>query len=252
LASPILSSPPSGPAEPSGVGIATPVLIRAYALVPPIGFVLYAATVKWQPWGNRLLLFLLVLAIPLAGIWLGRPAQPQSPEQGQIRSHRRRRNATGSAGVTWTGAVTATVLGVSCLAGVLAVGYGYPRRLVGAGSVFTTTSDESRFLRRPEWLADYRFGTDRVAASGAHRVGLVEGFNDWEYPWWVFLPGRDIVTLRSVLPLHPAPPPSSVEAIVCTITPDGTSTDALCRSLVPRGWSYVRHGIVAVALPPGR
>jgi hypothetical protein len=251
-ADPARAEPDPADPDPTGPPVAGPVLIRAYALVPSIGFVLYAATVKWQPWGNRLLLFLLVLAIPLAGIWLGRVTGPRAPAQvGPVRSHRRP-GRTRRSGVTWPRAVTATVLAVSCLAGVLAVGYGYPRRLVGHGSVFTTTGDESRFVRRPQWLADYRFGADRVAASGAHRVGVVEGFDDWEYPWWVFLPGRDIVTLRSVLPLHPAPAPSSVDAIVCTITPDGTSTDALCRSLVPAGWSYVRHGIVGVALPPGK
>src|SRR5207253_1002642 len=92
---------------------------------------------------------------------------------------------------------TAAVL-VSCAAGWLAVGYGWPRRLVGHHSVFAVGDMQARFQRRPEWLADYEWVAGAVRASGARRVGLVQGYDTWEYPWWLLLRGDDIVSLRSL------------------------------------------------------
>src|SRR5262249_61889680 len=43
---------------------------RGYASVILVGLVLHTVTVKWQPWGNRLFLYLVVLAAPLAGLML--------------------------------------------------------------------------------------------------------------------------------------------------------------------------------------
>src|SRR5262249_59612025 len=43
---------------------------RGYASVILVGLVLHTVTVKWQPWGNRLFLYLVVLAAPLAGLAL--------------------------------------------------------------------------------------------------------------------------------------------------------------------------------------
>ncbi|HKS98112.1 MAG TPA: glycosyltransferase family 39 protein, partial [Rugosimonospora sp.] len=47
-----------------------PATVRWYAALFWVSLLGYVATVKWQPWGNRLILFLLVLGAPLAGLWL--------------------------------------------------------------------------------------------------------------------------------------------------------------------------------------
>ncbi|MFC3503365.1 hypothetical protein ACFOOK_20660 [Micromonospora krabiensis] len=222
--------------------------LRAYAVVVVAAVLLHTVMIKWQPWGNRLLLYALVLAVPLAGLWLDalfrrhatRPAGAKTAETGS--APRGRRSIATLAAVT--------VLAGSALAGVLALSYGFPRRLVGAGSVFTTSEWDTRFLRRPQWADEFRWAAEAVRDSGARRIGLVEQNDNWEYPWWLLLrdaDGRspDLVALQSVLPDRPPADPSSVDAIVCT------GSRPACVKLVPAGWRVEYRGYVGYALPPG-
>ncbi|MET7948246.1 glycosyltransferase family 39 protein [Micromonospora sp. NPDC005324] len=208
--------------------------LRAYAVVVLTAVLLHTAMIKWQPWGNRLLLYAVVLAVPLAGLWLDALL---------------RNRAGGRRTVATVAAVT--VLATSALAGVLALSYGFPRRLVGAGSVFTTSDWETRFLRRPQWADEFRWAATAVQDSGARRIGLVQQNDNWEYPWWLLLRqpdggSPDLVALQSVLPERPPADTSSVDAIVCT------GTRAACAKLVPAGWRLEFRGYVGYALPPGR
>ncbi len=196
---------------------------RRYAGVFWLGLLLYVATVKWQPWGNRLILFLLVLGAPLAGLWL----------DSVLRRPGHRLPA-------WLATLALVAGGVG---GWLAVGYGWPRRLVGPGAVFTESRLDARFQRRPEWRADYAWAAAAVRASGAHRVGIVEGFDDWEYPWWVLLPGDDLVGLQSLAPGVPPTKPSTVDAIVCV------SSERLCSVYAPPGWTVRMRDGIGYALP---
>ncbi|WP_158610025.1 hypothetical protein [Micromonospora musae] len=213
--------------------------LRAYAAVLVTTVLLHTAMIKWQPWGNRLLLYALVMAAPLAGVWLDAV-------------FRRRAAAAGARPRRSIAVLTAVaVLATSALAGVLAVSYGFPRRLVGTGSVFTTAEWDTRFLRRPEWTDEFRWAAEAVRASGARRIGLVEQNDNWEYPWWLLLRDADgrppeLVALQSVLPERPPAEPSSVDAIVCT------GPEAACTRLVPAGWRVEYRDYVGYALPPGR
>lgn len=218
--------------------------LRAYAALVVLVVVLHTAMIKWQPWGNRLLLYVLTLAVPLAGLWLDalfrrRASMPTLAVP-----------ATPVAGRRSIAALAATVvLATSALAGVLAVSYGFPRRLVGAGSVFTASEWETRFLRRPQWADEFRWAAAAVRDSGARRIGLVEQNDNWEYPWWLLLRDADgrppeLLALRSVLPDRPPAEPSSVDAIVCT----GPRT--ACVRLVPPGWRVEYRTYVGYALPP--
>lgn len=213
--------------------------LRAYAAVVAATVALHVAMIKWQPWGNRLLLYALVMAVPLAGVWLDA-------------MFRRRIASAGAPGRRSVAALAAvTVLATSALAGVLAVSYGFPRRLVGSGSVFTTAEWDTRFLRRPQWTDEFRWAAEAVRDSGARRIGLVEQNDNWEYPWWLLLRdagGRppELVALQSVLPDRPPAEPSSVDAIVCT------GPRAACVRLVPPSWQVEYRAYVGYALPPGR
>ncbi len=218
--------------------------LRGYAVVVGAALLLHATTIKWQPWGNRLLLYCLVLAIPLAGLWVDAVLR------------RRTDPARRSFAASIAASVVVAVLAGSALAGVLAISYGFPRRLVGAGSLLTTPEWETRFLRRPQWADEYRWAADAVQAAGARRIGLVEQNDDWEYPWWLLFrpepsdagrPGgrRELVALRSVLPSRPPADPGTVDAIVCT------GDRRLCTDLVPPGWRVEFRGYVGFALPPG-
>jgi 4-amino-4-deoxy-L-arabinose transferase-like glycosyltransferase len=201
--------------------------LRGYAGAVALAVLLYVATVKWQPWGNRLLLFALVLACPLIGVWLEAALC--------------RRRTAGRARKTALAVVT--VLSVAALAATLSIGYGYPRRLVGTDSLFTLDRWQERFVRRPQWAAEFQWAAAGVRAADARRVGLVQQNDNWEYPWWLLLRGRQIVALQSVLPHHPPADPRSVDAIICT------GDERACRQRVPAGWRLEFHGYVGYALP---
>ncbi|MEU8214897.1 hypothetical protein AB0C47_03895 [Micromonospora taraxaci] len=210
--------------------------LRAYAVVVLAAVLLHTSMIKWQPWGNRLILYAVVLAVPLAGLWV------------DALLRRRRANSARRSVAT---AVAVTVLATSALAGVLALSYGFPRRLVGSGSVFTTSDWDTRFLRRPQWADEFRWAAAAVRDSDARRIGLVQQNDNWEYPWWLLLrqpdgSSPDLVALQSVLPERPPADPSSVDAIVCT------GSRPACTKLVPAGWRLEFRGYVGYALPPAR
>ncbi|MBY8873714.1 hypothetical protein K7640_17920 [Micromonospora sp. PLK6-60] len=209
--------------------------LRAYAVVVVTVVLLHASMIKWQTWGNRLLLYALVVAVPLAGLWLDALFQ--------------RRAAAGRRSVA--AGVAVAVLAGSALAGALTLAYGYPRRLLGAESLLTSSDWETRFVRRPQWAADFRWAAAGVRDSGARRIGLSQQYDNWEYPWWLLLRDADgrppeLVALQSVLPDRPPADPSSVDAIVCS----GSRPE--CAKVVPAGWSLRWRGYTGYALPPGR
>ncbi|MET7420475.1 hypothetical protein [Dactylosporangium sp. NPDC005555] len=194
---------------------------RLYAAVFWLAILAYVVTVKWQPWGNRLFVFLIVLGAPLAGLWIA--------------------GLNGRRFATWA---TTGALAVGVAAGGFAVAYGWPRRLVGHGSVFTTSQMDQRFIREPQWRGDYEWAAAAVRASGARRVGLVQGYNTWEYPWWILLRGTKIVSMQSLQPGLPPATINDVDAVVCVKPPHQ------CEFYVPPTWQVHRQRDVAYAVAP--
>nr|QLK01751.1 hypothetical protein HZU44_28515 [Micromonospora carbonacea] len=255
-------------ARPARVSPAAAGALRGYAVVVVTAVALHTTMIKWQPWGNRLLLYALVLAAPLAGLWLdslfrrrlapegrdGSPAPGPSGRDGSPAGTPSGRNGSSPAAPgrrSVAVGLAVTMLATSALAGVLALSYGFPRRLVGAGSVFTTSEWDTRFLRRPQWADEFRVAADAVRAADARRIGLVQQNDNWEYPWWLLLRDADgrppeLVALQSVLPDRPPADPASTDAIVCT------GSRKACADLVPAGWTLVWRGYVGYALPPPR
>ncbi|WP_241379263.1 hypothetical protein [Glycomyces sp. L485] len=205
-----------------------PGLRRAYASALAVAALLVCATVAWQPWINRLLLFLVVLGAPVAGVLAAGLARALI---------QRRRKA-----LAW--ALLGTFAATAALAGLLTVAYGYPRRLTGEWSVFTLNDNEERFVRRLEWLPQYEEAAAAVADSGAGTVGLVQSNDSWEYPWWILLPdGTELVALQSIVPGREPAAVEDVEAIVCAEDLDE------CANLVPAGWDFHDLGTVGYAVP---
>ena len=229
--------------RPGRISPASAGALRAYGLVVVVAVLLHTTMIKWQPWGNRLLLYAVAVAVPLAGLWLDAVLRRSASAKLTGTPGR----ATGGRRSVATTLVVA-VLATCALAGVLAVSYGFPRRLVGSGSVFTTAEWDLRFLRRPQWAQEYRWAADAVRAAEARRIGLSQRNDDWEYPWWLLLrdeSGRppELVALQSVLDDRPAADPTSVDAIVCV------GSRALCADLVPDGWQFEFRSHVGYALP---
>jgi hypothetical protein len=211
-----------------------PALRRWYAAALAVAFVGFVCTVSWQPWVNRLVMFLVVLGAPAAGLLAAGLVKGIAAT---VADRRRRRAAC---------ALVTAVAVVASLAGLLTVAYGYPRRLAGAWSVFSLSDVEERFVRRSEWLPQYEQAAAAVAAADPGTVGIVQGNDSWEYPWWILLPdGTELVALRSVVPGHEPPDPAGVDAIVCAEDLEE------CEALVPDGWEFHDLGTVAYALPPG-
>ncbi|MEV4133942.1 hypothetical protein AB0J72_17455 [Dactylosporangium sp. NPDC049742] len=189
---------------------------RLYAAVFWLALLAYVVTVKWQPWGNRLIVFLLVLGAPLAGLWIAsltsRAELSGRSELAGRAGLAARAGLSGRRLATWatTGALAAGVAAAG-----FAVAYGWPRRLVGDGSIFTTSQMDQRFIREPQWQRDYEWAAAAVRASGARRVGLAQGYNSWEYPWWILLPGVELVSVQSLQPNLPAAPNTTIDAMLC-------------------------------------
>jgi hypothetical protein len=198
-----------------------PPLVRAYAVTALGAFILTAAVIKWQDWGNRLILPAFAVGAPLTGYWADR-----------LRSHR----ATAAAVIVAMLAAFAT--------GGIAVAYGQPRRLVGQGSVFTLSDWQERFVRLPDQAVPYQQAIDAVRASGVRRVGLVMDGDLWEYQFQISLPDVELVAVESVIPTAPPAPVSSVQALICA------ATVQRCTDVVPPTWRVQRYSaVVAVAFP---
>ncbi|MFF5230598.1 hypothetical protein [Dactylosporangium sp. NPDC000521] len=198
-----------------------PPLLRGYAVMVLGAFVMTAAVVKWQDWGNRLILPAFALGAPLTGYWADR-----------LRTHRA------------TAAALVVVMAAAFASGGISVAYGQPRRLVGQGSVFTLTDWQERFVRMPAQAVPYQRAIDAIKASGARRVGVVMDGDLWEYPLQISLPDVELVAVQSVIPSAPPAPVSSVQAIVCV------SGAEICASVVPPAWKTQRFSeLVAVAFP---
>ncbi|WP_432833962.1 hypothetical protein [Dactylosporangium sp. CA-092794] len=236
---------------------------RGYALLILGALLLTAAIVKWQDWGNRLILPAFAVATPLVGVYLEtalirgkarfirrgvasaagqRETEEvaENPEAGGAAKGRAGGVARGAAG-----AVVALAIAAGAAHGYTAVFYGQPRRLVGPWSVFTLDDWQERFVRMPDQAAGYRTAIDRVRAGGAERVGLVLEGDLWEYPLQIELRDKKIVELWSDVPSQPAGDVRSVDAVICVSEQDR------CRAIVPQDWRYDRiDPFVTVAFPP--
>jgi hypothetical protein len=201
------------------LGRRLPGIARVYGFTVLGVMVMFAAMLKWQIWGNRLVLPALIVGAPLAGWWLARLLAPTPPV---ARPQRMRR---------LTSAAVVLVLAFAFAGGYASVLLGWPRRLVGTMSVFVTDPWEQRFARQSHRLPGYLHAADRIRASGAHRIGVFTVTDNWEYPWWLLLPGREFVSLQSAVPGYPAEPISKLDAYVCVGGP-------LCQTFAPPGWRY--------------
>jgi hypothetical protein len=197
---------------------------------------------KWQPWGNRLLLFVVVPAGPLAGALL-EGARSARAGPGAVLDGVPAPEAGGGRRAARYALIVAVTVAAS--AGMLAAAYGYPRRLVGSDSALVRDDIAARFAVRPNWQGSYQRAAAAVNASGATRVGLVTANDAWDYPWYYLLDARDLRSLQSPAPAKLPPTPSTgIDAMVCAGTP------WFCLQYVPTGWSYTQDGDVGWSLPP--
>jgi len=123
-------------------------------------FLLFSIVLRWQPWHSRLHLPMFILAAPAVAITFAR-----------VMSRNRL-------------LVMAFVLsGLSSPWLFLNAS----RPLVGINNIFVKPREIQYFVNRP-WIEEAYIGAaSSVCQMDYHRIGLVLGPNDWEYPLWVLL-----------------------------------------------------------------
>lgn len=131
--------------------------VLPYLLSWTAGFLLFCLALKWQPWGNRLLLPLAVLSTPFIAIVLEKV-------------HHR------------AGTIIACTLIIFSLPWVLD---NTSRPILSKdNSIVTKDRNEQYFANTPGMYFSYRRAAEEIANSGCKDVGLVMGPNSWEYPLW--------------------------------------------------------------------
>jgi 4-amino-4-deoxy-L-arabinose transferase-like glycosyltransferase len=135
----------------------------AYSAIMVVGFVLFCAYLRWQPFHSRLQLPLFVLWTPFLAIVLARTLRARA---------------------------------LHAVAVILVLGASYwvagntARPLIGFGpesTVFNIPRLKQFFMRRPEYLASYVGAIRYVRGLNCTQVGLAMRWSDWEYPFWVLL-----------------------------------------------------------------
>lgn len=141
-----------------------------HVLLVIVGFLLFAALLKWTPWSTRLQLPLFLLASPAIGTWLG------SRHPGRA-------------------LVTATTLALMAQAVPFLI-QNPLHKLTGPDSVFRLTTTQQMFRARPMLGEFYARAAQRVAATECSNLGLDMPPDAWEYPLWLVLRQASSTSIR--------------------------------------------------------
>lgn len=193
----------------------------AYAAAILTGFVIFAAYLRWQLWGNRLDLPLLLMWAPLTGLLWG----------------------------TWRKrAIIPLCIGITACSGPFLLN-NVSRPLIGPDSILTTSRQTTLFRNNAPLHKPYLHAVRSIAPRHPTDIGLVMGADyAWEYPLWALTKGPlHGPHFSAVLPDRPpATGQPAYQALICVETPT-----ADCAALAPSDWITTPFGRgVSVALPP--
>ena len=149
------------------------------------GVVLFALAIRWQPFVARLHAPIVILLSPCLLVFL-----------------ERRSRGLGTAGLT-----AALVLAIPPLfsnGSRPIVPTHTSQTRVAAPSVLVAPRDVQYFANRPGLYEPYRSAIAAIARLGCTRVGLVAGYDSWEYPLWA-LGRRGHLSFEHYPPADPAP-----------------------------------------------
>lgn len=184
--------------------------LRVGLLMLMLALGLFCALLKWQVWGLRLQVPLLLLA----GAWAAAVVS-----QWPTRARR-------WASVALVGLTALTLLRTT-VENPLKPPFTRGERL----SVWSASADANRFRIRPQLLEPYRALADSVAQWAAQHapdrpvhLGMRVSFDSWEYPLWVLLDARLPQGYRlehlTVAPKLRAPKPTDASAVDLVLTVD--------------------------------
>lgn len=140
-----------------------------YAFVLVMAFLLFSLYLRWQPWNSRLHLPLFVLWSPFVALTLA------------------------SVGGARFGVAVSFVLMLLTIPWLV---HNQTRPLVGRGSILVTDRVGQYFENSPGLREPYVEAADLIKSQGCSRIGLVLGWDDWEYPFWVLLKQDNAESVR--------------------------------------------------------
>ncbi len=151
-------------------------MARWYLACAMLGFFLFCGILRWQPWGNRLLLPFFLLMTPAVGMALARVTAK-------------------SVAAIMIAVLTACAVPFAFFNGTRPIldfawsGDAAPR--IGLSRFLRASREELYFMARPQLYAPYVRAADLLTKGDCRDVGLFSGENGWEYPFWVLLRQRD-------------------------------------------------------------
>jgi len=138
--------------------------IRFYMLSVFLAFLLFCLVVRYQPWHSRFHLPLFVLFCPAAGAVLGQFLKQKS-----------------------------ILVGVFLFAAALPFLFlNIQHPWAGQLSIWKQPATLQYFYKRPALALPSAEISAYVKSTGCRQVGLSNGEDDWEYPWWVLLKDQHI------------------------------------------------------------
>ncbi|HEY9732030.1 MAG TPA: hypothetical protein V6C89_08960 [Drouetiella sp.] len=131
-----------------------------YTAALAVGFLLFSAVLKWQPWHSRLLLPLYVVESALAACALSR-----IPER-----------------------LSSVLIAILLIYSAPYVLLNPNKFVLGDENIFVTSRDENYFRGVPNFYNSYRTAVDFLRQQHAALIGVVANDTSWcEYPLWVLL-----------------------------------------------------------------
>lgn len=205
--------------------------VAVYAVLLGVGYILFVSYLRWQPWGNRLLLPWFMAAAGVAGTALDRMP-------------------------LWRVSFPLLELALLLLAApFLLLNRNDP--LIGSSTVFSTPHVAQYFVSNTGVEKSYRDAARFVNERGCLSVGFHSGVEGWEYPFWLLIGPKPFQAhIEQVLVSNPSARLANTPhyqrfqpcAIINVIDPAAPEPDTVVvnGTWYQSGWS---DGLVAVYLP---
>ena len=138
-------------------------LVLVYTTAVVTGYVVFCASIKWQPFNARLDLPLFVAAAPAIGLALARIARER---------------------------VTSIISLLLLLLTVPPLLSNPSHPLIARSNIFNLDRESEYFLNRPQLAAPYIQSADFLASQQCNSIGLAMEPDDYEYPLWILMHNR--------------------------------------------------------------
>jgi hypothetical protein len=193
-------------------------LVLVYTMVVVAGYVMFCASIKWQPFNTRLDLPLFVMAAPATGLALARIARER---------------------------ITSIISLLLLLLIVQPLLRNPSHPLAFRRNIFNLDRESEYFLNRPQVAAPYIQSADFLASQQCNSIGLAMEPADYEYPLWILM--RDRLGRWPTIQMVPTSGmPDAWQDINCVVILEPQLRDHVFASEPSGPWQLRVFGEVAV------